>query len=121
MKNGHFVNIYCLYDKEGTLVFTGTSRECREFADSTKGAFFKSFYQCGWYKRKYRIELSHEEEILQKECRICHKVFSTKDLVWKTRKDGSRLPTNLCKKCRNIQDSNTAWRKKNVQKNIRSI
>lgn len=111
------VMIYGLYDKNGTLVFTGTSKEAANFIDCSTAALRNAHHKKCYLKRKYKVEKLGYEPIKEKRCSRCGKMIPIEKLIWYRRPlDRKLVPGTICKICHS--DYQWEWyQKKRALKN----
>lgn len=98
-KDGMWEQVYHLRDIRGRIVFTGTKEEIMEFEPCTSDNFYETVRRGYRLHGKYTVERAYKREVKELMCGQCGKVLPVSKMRWRKRKDGSKVPITVCKKC----------------------
>ena len=91
--------IYAVYDRSGTLVFTGVAKECAEFIGCKYRTFLSATYVGSVIGGKYTAVYLWKERVTKRTCTHCHQTFPAEQMYQRQRKDGTYFPSNVCYEC----------------------
>ncbi len=98
-KDADSVMLYALYNKEEEIVFCGSIDECRNFAGTSKETFYHAISRNCYLVHKYKIHKIGRERLKEKECSVCHLIKPINEFSTRTKANGKKVHTNICRLC----------------------
>lgn len=98
-KDADSVMLYALYNKEEDIVICGSIDECIDFVGTSKETFYHALSRNSYLASKYKIHKIGRERLKEKEYSVCHLVKPINEFSTRTKPNGKKVHTNICKLC----------------------
>lgn len=111
-KDGFWEAVFNLVDDRGKIIFTGSKQEIMDFMECTPSQFDKAYREKYRLFRLYYIKKIGMREVKEMMCAVCGKVLPVEKMMWRSRKDGSKVPVTECRKCHHRRNKEHDYRRR---------